>query len=101
MLINPATNHDNTQNTSFENCPNHIVEHANISNYLLKIFSCKKINLCLSSISQGQIRAIYRIWLRNYGFKHFYNDFFIRIKADLLTIYNIFTIIFTFTHYEN
>ena len=26
---------------------------------------------------------------------------FIRMKADLLTIYNIFTIIFTFTHYEN
>lgn len=44
MLINPATNHDNTQNTSFENCPNHIVEHANISNYLFKnFFPAKKL----------------------------------------------------------
>ncbi len=42
MLINPAQNRDNTRNNSFENCPNHIVEHANISIYLLKNFFLQK-----------------------------------------------------------
>ena len=42
MPINTATNHANTQITSLENCPNHIVEHANISNYLFKNFFLQK-----------------------------------------------------------